>query len=48
MGCIAAKFVPKLMTDVKKQHRLEVFVELPQQVRNDLDFLSKVVTGDES
>jgi hypothetical protein len=45
---IAAKFVPRLLTDDQKQHQLEVCMELKEQVRNDPDFLSKVITGDES
>jgi hypothetical protein len=48
MRRIAAKFVPRLLTDDQKQHRLVVCMELKEQVRNDPDFLSKVVTGDES
>jgi histone-lysine N-methyltransferase SETMAR len=48
MRRIAAKFVPRLLTDDQKQHRLEVCMELKEHVRNDPDFLSKVVTGDES
>jgi hypothetical protein len=48
MRPIAAKFVPRLLTDDQKQHRLEVCMELKEQVRSDPDFLSKVVTGDES
>jgi hypothetical protein len=47
MRRIAAKFVPRLLTDDQKQHRLEVSMELKEQVRNDPDFLSKVVPGDE-
>jgi histone-lysine N-methyltransferase SETMAR len=48
MRRIAAKFMPKLLTDDQKQQWLEVSMELKEQVRNDPDFLSKVVTGDES
>jgi histone-lysine N-methyltransferase SETMAR len=48
MRQIAAKFVPRLLTDDQKRHRLEVSMELKEQVRNDPDFLSKVVIGDES
>jgi histone-lysine N-methyltransferase SETMAR len=47
MRRIAAKFVPRLLTDDQKQHRLEVRMKLKEQVRNDPDFLSKVVTCDE-
>jgi hypothetical protein len=48
MRRIAAKFVPRLLTDDQKQHRLEVSMELKEPVRNDPYFLSKFVTGDES
>jgi hypothetical protein len=46
MRRIAAKFVPRLLTDDQQQYRLEVSMELKEQVRNHRDFLSKVVTGD--
>jgi len=51
VGCLnmkqtAAKFVPRLLTDDQKQHRLEVSVELKKQVRNDPDSPSKVIAGD--
>jgi hypothetical protein len=42
MTRIAAKFMPKLLTDDQKQHWLEVRVK--ERVRNDPDFLSKVIT----
>jgi hypothetical protein len=48
MRRIVAKFVPRLLTDDQKQHRLEVSTELKEQVRNNLDSLSKVVAGDAS
>ena len=48
MGQTSAKFMPRLQTDYQKQHQLEVSMELKEQVRNDPDFLSKVVTVDES
>jgi hypothetical protein len=35
MRRIAAKFVPRLLTDDQKQHLLEVCMELKEQVRND-------------
>jgi hypothetical protein len=47
MRRIAAKLVPRLLTEDQKQHRLEVCMEL-KEVRNDPDFLFKVITGDES
>jgi hypothetical protein len=36
---IAAKFVPRLLTDIQKQHRPEVCMGLKEQVRNDPHFL---------
>ncbi|PNF17937.1 hypothetical protein B7P43_G14737 [Cryptotermes secundus] len=48
MRMIAAKFVPRLLQNEQKQHRLEVCRELQQQLQEDPNFLSKVVTGDES
>jgi hypothetical protein len=35
MKQIAAKFMPRLLTDDQKQHWLEVSVELKEQVNND-------------
>jgi hypothetical protein len=40
--------VPRLLQNEQKQHRLEVCWELQQQLQEDPNFLSKVVTGDES
>jgi hypothetical protein len=48
MRSIAAKFVPRLLQNKQKQHRLEVCRVLQQQLQEDPKFLSKVVTGDES
>jgi len=44
----AAKFMPRLQTGHQKQHQMEVSMELIEQVRNDPDFLAKVVTVDEN
>jgi hypothetical protein len=41
---IVAKFVPRLMQNEQKQHRLEVCTELQQQIQEDPNFLPKVVT----
>jgi hypothetical protein len=43
-----AKFVPRLLTDDQKQHRLEVSMQLKEHVRNGPDFLSKIITVDTS
>lgn len=48
MRRIVAKFVPWLLQNEQKQHHLEVCRELQQQLQEDPNFLSKVVTGDES
>jgi hypothetical protein len=45
MRRIAAKFVPGLLQNEQKQHRLEVLRELLQQPEEDSNFLSNVVTG---
>jgi hypothetical protein len=45
---IQAKFVPQLLQNEQKQHRLEVCRELQQQLQEDSDLLSKVFGGDES
>jgi hypothetical protein len=42
---IAAEFVPGLLQNEQKQHRLEVCRELQQQLQEDSNFLSKVFTG---
>lgn len=47
MRCTAAKFVPRLLTDDQKSHRLEVSMGFKEQVRNDPDFVFQVVSGDE-
>jgi len=48
MMSMATKFVPRPLTDDQKQHQLEVSMDLKEHVSNDPDFLSKVITGDES
>jgi hypothetical protein len=40
--------MPQLLQNEQDQHRLEVCRELQQQLQEDPDFLSKVVTADES
>jgi hypothetical protein len=48
MRRIAAKFVPRLMSNDQKEHRVAVCRELKDQARDDPSFISKVITGDES
>jgi histone-lysine N-methyltransferase SETMAR len=45
---IAAKFVPRLLSNDQKEHRVAVCRELRDQARDDPNFISKVITGDES
>jgi hypothetical protein len=45
---IAANFVPRLLNDDQKQHRLEVITELKEYARNGSYFLSKFVTVNEN
>jgi hypothetical protein len=47
MRRIAAKFVPKLLSNDQKEHRVAVCRELKNQARDDPNFISKVITGDE-
>jgi hypothetical protein len=48
MRRIVAKFVPQLLQNEQKQHCLQVCRGLQQQLQEDPNFLSKVVTGDKS
>jgi len=49
MKCVSPKFVSRLLTeDQKKNNRLNVCYGLREQVGNDPQILSKVVTGDET
>ena len=45
MNHVAAKFVPRLLTEDQKNSRLNICYDLREQVRNDPQILSKVVTG---
>ena len=44
---VSTKFVPQLLTEDKKNKRLKVSYDLREQVGNDPQILSKVVTGEE-
>jgi hypothetical protein len=48
MRCIATKLVPRLLSNDQKEHRVAVCRELEDQARDDPNFISKVITGDES
>jgi len=47
MHCVAAKFVPRILTAVQKRQRVNVCTELRQLASDDETFLSRVITGDE-
>jgi len=46
MRRVAAKFVPRLLTQDQKNTRLTLCQELKNQIESDPNFLSKVITGD--
>jgi len=48
MKRVAAKFVPRLLSEDQRTSRLDVCRELKDQLKTDPDILSKMITGDES
>jgi histone-lysine N-methyltransferase SETMAR len=48
MRRISAKFVPRLLSDDQKTHRVSVCRKLKQQARDDPNFSSNIITGDET
>ena len=50
MSRVAAKFVPRLLTDEQKQNRKTISQELIERAETDLDFKKKknIITGDET
>jgi hypothetical protein len=48
MKHVAAKFVPRLLSQEQKEFRAEVAQHLLETANSDPDFLKKVITGDES
>ena len=48
MRRVAAKFVPRLLTDAQKENRVTVSRELFDLPNFDENFLKKVITGDET
>jgi len=48
MRRVAAKIVPKLLTEDQKQHRIHLSEELLQKANDDESFLKHVITGDET
>ena len=48
MHRVAAKFVPRLLTEEQKQNRVIVSQELLDRSNTDENFLKNVITGDET
>ncbi|UYV81262.1 hypothetical protein LAZ67_20000574 [Cordylochernes scorpioides] len=48
MRQVAAKFVPKFLNCDQKQHRMNIANEMLDSVRDDLNLLQRVITGDEA
>ncbi|XP_054282527.1 protein GVQW3-like [Macrosteles quadrilineatus] len=48
MKRVAAKFVPRALTDFQKERRIEACRDLKQQLEANPDLLSKIITGDKS
>ena len=46
--CVCAKMVPKLLTDDHKDNRTNVCRNILQMIEEELDFLGKLITGDET
>ena len=44
----SARFVPRLLSDYQKALRVSVCRELKQQAREDPNFISNIITGDET
>ena len=48
MSRVAARWVPKLLTDENKRQRVDVCRQLLKSWREEKNFLDRIVTGDES
>jgi len=48
MRRISVRFVPRLLSDDQKALRISVCRELKQQARDDSNFISNIITGDEA
>jgi len=48
MRCVAAKFVPRLLTDAQKEKRVTVSQEMLDRPNADENYLKNVITGDET
>jgi len=48
MKRVAVKFIPCLLSEDQRASRLDVCHEMKDQLKTDPDFLSKIITADES
>jgi len=48
MKRVAAKFIPRLLSEDQRANHLDVCREMIDQLKTDPNFLSKIITGDES
>jgi hypothetical protein len=48
MRCISVTFVPRLLSDDQKALRISACRELKQQARDDPNFITNIITGDET
>jgi len=48
MRRVALKFVPRLLSVDQKQQRLDVCLDLKENIVNDPSFVSNIITGDET
>jgi len=48
MGRISAIFVSRLLSDDQKAHRVAVCSEFKQQARDDPNFISNIINGDDT
>jgi len=48
MKGVAAKFVPRLLSEDQRANRLDMCREMKDQLETDQDFLSKIIKGEES
>jgi len=48
MRCISARYVPRLLSNDQKAHRVSVCRELKQQASDDPNFISNIITGNET
>jgi histone-lysine N-methyltransferase SETMAR len=48
MRSISARFVPRLLSDDQKTLRVSVCRELKQPATDDPNFISNIITGDET